>query len=431
MVTFNTSYKALVCIGTVFCLMLMPISSSAQEVESVSLEPAQAAAAVAGDPYTVDDVVVDVTADNAVQAREKAFEEAQVKAYKELAARFLTPEEMETYEAPDLNTISALVKDFEVTNEKLSAVRYKGTYKIRFTHFDGASSMPNAVGETDIQQVTLLNRQGDTLVIPFFEVNGQTYLWQDNPFLNAWVQANNNKAAGRAIIPVGDISDMNSISEGQVLNYDPAQLNAMRLRYQATDAIILIASPERMFDGTTNMTVSLYEAKPYGPTLSKQFSVRSYQGEVEQQFYNRVITQVALALEQDWKRPTAVATQPQPGFQPNPYQQPSLQQPSLQQAQIAAPKNNILAQLNFNSVREWVESKRKIENTAGVHSVEVKSLSPRTAMLAINFNGDIGSFQGALMQQGIGLNSPPPPQYPQGAGMQPPVYQLMPLTAYR
>ena len=77
MVTFNTSYKALVCIGTVFCLMLMPISSSAQEVEGTSLEPVQAGAAVTGDPYTVDDVVVDVTADNAVQAREKAFEEAK------------------------------------------------------------------------------------------------------------------------------------------------------------------------------------------------------------------------------------------------------------------------------------------------------------------------------------------------------------------
>jgi hypothetical protein len=414
MVTFNTSYKGLVCIGTVFCLMLMIISASAQEMENVSNDAVQTTVQAAGDPYTVDDVVVDVTAENAVQAREKAFEEAQIKAYKELAARFLTPEEMETYEAPDLQTVSALVKDFEVTNEKLSAVRYKGTYKIRFSHFKGSSAMLPSTEVGDIRQVTL-NRQGDILIIPFFEANGQTYLWQDNPFMNAWVQANNNKAAGRAIIPVGDLSDMTSITEDYGLNYDPAQINAMRLRYQAKDAVLLIASPEQMYDGTTNITVSMYEAKPYGPTLAKQFSIGSYQGEVAEQFYNRVITQVALALEQDWKRPTAVT---------------NYQQSPIVQDQPVGPTDNIIAQLNFNSVREWVESKRKIENARGVKSVEVKSLSPRTATLAINFNGGIENFQGALMQQGIGLNNPAP-QYPQNAGGQSAIYQLMPLTAYR
>ena len=102
---------------------VVPLAPTSVEVEL--LEPSERL-----DPYTVEGIEVDVTADNAVEARADAFEVAQIKGYEILAQRFLSAEEMKTFETPDVEAISSFVKDYEVTNEQLSAVRYKGIYKI-------------------------------------------------------------------------------------------------------------------------------------------------------------------------------------------------------------------------------------------------------------------------------------------------------------
>ena len=82
---------------------------------------------------------------------------------------------------------------------------------------------------------------------------------------------------------------------------------------------------------------------------------------------------------------------------------------------------NIIAQLNFASVRQWVDAKRSVEQTRGVTSVEVKSLSPRSATLSINFQGDIGSLRQSLQQVGLNLNDP---QTAYGQVNGSPIYQL-------
>ncbi len=442
---YKTSYKASLCIGTVFCLTffnsVLPPKAQAQEIVTApAYDPAAVTAAreEAKALYTVDNVIVDVTADNAVEAREKAFQEAQIKAYTELAGRFLSAEEMETFEAPSIEEVSMFVRNFEVTNEQLSAVRYKGNYKISFSNraFRGQrqqADMTNANGALDnpaLNQTasnTLsgapLSGAADILVIPFYEGERGAVLWRQNPFLEAWARAEQNRTSGRALLPVGDAQDMASIGgSGDALRYDPSALNNMRLRYQAREAALVVATPEPMSDGTTAMAVSVYEAKSFGPTLAKQFSVRSYPGEGQDQFFNRVIAQTSIALENNWQRPTLAREVPSTAPQMNAQQQNSTQTPALTGA-----VENIMAQLTFNNVREWVDTKRLIESTRGVQSVEVKSLSPQTATVAINFRGGLDGMRQSLQQQGIGLSS----SNMNGADGSMPIYQISPAAIYR
>lgn len=394
----NISYRHLRCHRTafyaaflVFFTLIMPLKALASS-------------------YTVENIEVDVTADNAVQAREKAFEEAQIKGYQMLAERFLSPEEMETFEAPDINTVSALVKDYEVTNEQLSAVRYKGVYKIRYS--DKAFGLgSNGQQMQDDGQL----RRGDVLVLPFYESGGRSFLWQVNPFLEAWVRARNSGQAGRAIIPVGDIDDITSISDDQARNYDPSRVNAMRLRYQAKDVALMIATPEDMGDGSTNITVSLYNVRPYGPELARQISVRGYPGEMPEQRYNRVVAEVSQVMNAGWKRETAIqetAAQTRPDY--------------VQQAPLTGPVNGLSAQINFSTVREWVEIKRSIERAYGVKSVQVESMSPRSAKVKVDYQGELDSLRQSLQRVGVGLNNPQTVYTQTGAG-QPPIYQLYAL----
>lgn len=345
--------------------------------------------------YTVENIDVDVTADNAVEARTKAFEEAQLKGYKMLAERFLTPEEMENFIVPDINKVASYVKDFEVTNEQLSAVRYKGSYKIRYSPQTFAQ---NISLEGNVEKTSAASSRGELLVIPFYEVGGQYTLWNNNPFMSAWIRARSNQGAGQAIIPIGDLNDISSVRDEQGLNYDPAKLNAMRLRYRAKGALVAIATPQIAADGKKNLMVSLYRSKSFGPELAHQISVREIPGEAEDQTYNRAVSEVIKTLRRPTLHPAATA--------------------AVTQAPLSGPVMATVAQLNFSSAKEWVETKRALERARGVQSVMVKSLSPRSATILINHQGDIQTLKQSLTIVGVGLNDSVPQN-----GM---IYQIYP-----
>ncbi len=371
--------------------------------------PLEGKAWAADTSYTVEDIEVDVTADNAVEAREKAFEEAQVKGYGMLAERFLSAEEMETFEAPDIDTVSALVQDYEVTNEQLSMVRYKGVYKIRYSarSFAGDNSAKEAGNDIDSPQEGLF-------VLPFYELGGRFVLWQSNPFMEALHRAKRNNELGRFIIPTGDAQDVAQIRDGAGVNYNPARLNAMRIRYRAKQAVVLIATPEIVYGGTENVLVRIYAVKPYGSELASQVSVIRHAGEMQDQFYNRIIMAVSEKMGAGWKRQTAVATNQ------------SSQTPSQQtQAPIvnSGAESAITASLKFSSVREWVETKNALERARGVKSIQVQSLFPRQAQISIRFYGDVQNLRNALLQVGVRMNDPMT-QFSQAGSGGKPVYQL-------
>ncbi len=108
------------------CLLTAP--AFAQDVPSEAL-PAHAppeASIVPDDPYTISDVVVDVTADNAVEARAQAFEKGAAEAVAKfliLQGSDLDPESVD----PD-----SLVRDFQVNEERFSRTRYTAVLTYRF-----------------------------------------------------------------------------------------------------------------------------------------------------------------------------------------------------------------------------------------------------------------------------------------------------------
>ena len=171
------SYKPSTASRTVFCTMffilLMAMTPSLSWAASV----------------TIDEIDVDVSASNAVEAREKAFEEAQVKGYAKLAAKMLTEEELQTFEAPDIAVVSRYVQDFEVSNERLSATRYAGTYKIRYDA-SGFNQKSNQGAHASGAAIT--SAKGSILILPFFEDAGYPMLWSTNPFMQAWLRARDN-----------------------------------------------------------------------------------------------------------------------------------------------------------------------------------------------------------------------------------------------
>jgi len=72
--------------------------------------------------FTIRGVEVDVTAGNALAAREQAFEQAQSMAFATLMQRLAEDEERAEFETPDPISLAAMIRDYEVTSEKLRSV---------------------------------------------------------------------------------------------------------------------------------------------------------------------------------------------------------------------------------------------------------------------------------------------------------------------
>ena len=319
--------------------------------------------------FTIEDVKVDVTAENALKARELAFEQAQSLAFEELVTRMLPEGQGAAFENTPVSTISMLVKDYEVSDEKLSSKRYTGTYKFRFQ--DRAIKQFFAKSGTQYTDV----RSQPMLVLPFLETAQGTTLWNQNPWMEAWA-ANSSLLKGIVplLVPLGDLDDVSSIGDDEALTYNRTDLQALVNRYGASEAVIAIAKPEG-----TALSIQLYRTDRVRPEYVHQILERALPGQSQSQIYQRAVISVKSALAQDWKTKTVVD---------------------------AREKNTTQARVAFTSLQEWSNIQRSLQRVSGISDVALKALSPREAYITMTHEGSVERLQIALNQRGLYLGTP-------------------------
>lgn len=350
-------------------------------------------AGAADDLYKVEGVVVDVTADSALAARDEAFEKAQVDAFTTLAGRMLPESALESFKAPDAATVSAMVQDYEVTAEKLSSVRYIGTYTITFR--------PAAVERyLNVQGQSYTNVVSAPLVIlPFYQVSGKNFLW--SPY-NIWMQAWNRAPASGApvpvIVPIGDLEDVSDIGDDDVFGYNPDKLAALLKRYDAGDAVLAVAMPDGNLlkagksDSAANgsVTISLYRTDRGSPEHVREMVVQGQPGDTMSKLLDRGVLETQAALRQNWKDKTVVAASTQ----------------TTPAAVTAQGANTIVARVKISSLEEWASAQKALGRVGAVTNMQLKSLSPREALVELSFRGDEEMLRAALAQSGIALGFP-------------------------
>lgn len=335
-----------------------------------TLIPATAMAQSANPLFTVENVTVDVTDENALKAREKAFSEAQVKAFQELSSRMLS--EAQSVEVPSVMVISTMIQDYEVSDEKLSSKRYIGTYKFRFKdravkqYFSGQGAQ-----YTDVASRPML-------VLPFFETGQGTALWSgENPWLKAWSSASNlSSGLVPLLVPLGDLSDVSDIGDDEALTYSRRNLQNLVERYGASEAVIAIAKPEG-----TGLNIQIYRTDRAQPEYVQQVMERALPNQPQDQIYTRAVQSVKQALSKDWKKKTVVD---------------------------AAQRGSIQVHLTFSSLQEWSNLQRALKRVYGITNTELKALSPREAYVEIVYEGTFDRLKLALQQADLYLGTPVP-----------------------
>lgn len=348
------------------------------------------------DLYTVEGVKVDVTADSALTARDQAFDKAQIDAFTVLAGRMLSESELAAFKPPDAATVSPMVQDYEVTSEKLSSVRYIGTYTFTF-RAQAVERYLNVQGQsyTNVASAPLV-------ILPFYQTGGRTYLW--SPY-NSWMRAwNRNSGSGNTLVPIivpmGDLEDVSDIGDDDVFSYNPSKLSSLLKRYDAGDAVIAVATPgtsiakaQESDPANGSVTVSLYRTDRGQPEHVREMVVESAPGDTLAKLLDRAAADVETALKQNWKEKTVVAS---------PIEVPGEIQ------------NAVIARVKISSLEEWANAQRSLARVNAITHTALKSLTPREALVEISFRGDEQMLRQALAQAGMDLS------HPQFAGYQSP-----------
>lgn len=339
--------------------------------------------------FTITDITVDVTAENAIKAREKAFEQAQTEAFKALAARVMPEADAATYTPPPVSQISGMIADFEVTKEQLSSTRYVGTYTFRFNDADVKSHF----GTQNVTYSDVASRP--VLILPFMSKGGRNHLW--SPF-NLWMKAWNgakdlDKGLVPLVLPLGDLEDVADISDNEALEYDATKLARLTKRYETGEAVMVIAKPdaslsvaEKLEDPAQGtLQIQLYRTDRAMPEFTKELSITAGTGETMGVFLNKAVNSVKTALQQDWKAKTATKT---------------------------SETMHVNARVPFSSLGQWTNTKRALDRVYGLENLKVTTITPQGARIGFSFRGDESRLKTSMGQAGLVLTGGTPSPVP-------------------
>lgn len=331
--------------------------------------------------FTITDVRVEVTAENAVAAREKAFAQAQADAFKKLAERMLPEDSLAKFAPPAADRLPSFINDFEITDERVSAVQYIGTYTFRFR----PDAVRGFLGQENLSYADVPSRA--LLALPFYQWGSRTVLWgTDNPWLAAWSSHGRGEGLVPVVAPLGDAQDMADIGDGDALTYDPAALQTMLARYAAGEAAVMIAAPVWRDPGASaaggvpgELDIALYRTDQTPPVFVGNLKVESVPGEEAAAFYARAVTRARQALQSDWKNRVQAAP---------------------------AERNSIRARARFAAMQDWMAVQRALRAAPGVDGFKVLSLRAGEAQVQIDFTGSEDRLRLALAQADLTLSAP-------------------------
>lgn len=337
--------------------------------------------------FVVEGVKVDVTAGNSVAAQNKAFDEAQNRAFSILAQRMVVEAQAASVSTPNALTISSLVKDYEVTDEQLSAVRYVGTYTFRFREAAVSKFF-------SVSGVTFTNVGSKTLLIlPVFQRDGRNMIWSEgNLWMTSWSNATLSSGLVPVEVPIGDLMDIADIDEDQALSYERRKLDRMLGRYDAAEAAIMIAVPDKTLSDIRNagqkavgrLRISIYRTDRASAEHVQDIFLVADGQETLKGIYDRGVLNAYTALQKDWKRKTLA---------------------SAAQSQV------FHIRVPFANIKQWVQVRQALTKISGLNDLSVLSMKKVEARLSFKYRGDIKHLRDGLSRSNMSLGQ----GYPNGS----------------
>ena len=185
--------------------------------------------------YTVAGVDVDVTASDAVQARQQGIAEARRKAAKMLVDRVVAPEDRARVAIPADASLEGMVRGIEFVRERSAPGRYIATLNVVFQ----PDSVKAWLGGAGVRIAETVSRPA--LVIPLWKGPAGVEPLDDR---NAWREAWRTLDTAGSAVPVtvlrGDQLDQNAVTVEELYVGDVSALARLNERYRAPTIIVAV-----------------------------------------------------------------------------------------------------------------------------------------------------------------------------------------------
>ena len=331
-----------------------------------------AASAEHTDVYLVTDVLVDITAATAADARQKAIELGHRKASDRLIKRLVPVGERNSVPEIDQSELNLLIQSYSVDEERRSAIRYIGTLRFQFRRSEVRRFLRVlGVGFAETMSKPLL-------IIPVFASSGVTLLWDNpNPWLAAWRGIPVSDGLVPMRLPIGSLLDIRDLSARQAVSGDLNQLKLVANRYSSEKVIVVNASLNIDFStGTRSISTSLRYFGDLYPQAPSEFIFALRDNETIEDATRRVAQSLAEIIEEKWKRENLIRFNK---------------------------LSELKTKVSFNTLPDWVNIRARLRRIALLNAAQIISISRRHIFLNIVFYGDAHQLCVALAQQDLSL----------------------------
>jgi hypothetical protein len=320
--------------------------------------------------FEVRDIAVDVTAASTNAARGKAHALGERMAFNRLLNRLTMRIDQSRLPDFDAADIAAFVQDFEVAEEKASAVRYLARLNYRFKadevrRFLIDQAIPFA--ETPSKPV---------LVLPVYQAAGILLLWDEpNPWRDAWGEREKMLSLVPTILPKGDLADIATIGPEQAINGDDARLSAIAGRYDAGDTVVAQAI---LIQDRGRPDLEVYLTR-YGTEQVEQTVVKSFasgDGESLPQLLGRAAAELTRQIEDNWKRDNL-----------------------LQFGRRAV----VAVKIRIDGLQDWLKISKRLSDVAVIRRTDLIILSLDEVRVNLHYLGEPEQLSLALKQADLSI----------------------------
>lgn len=349
----------------------LPARISFALVLAVGLALTARPAVAQSDAFTVFDIAVDATADDAASAREAALAQGHVDAMRVLVARLVPAADILDLPPLEPQKIVEMVQDFSVAEERTSNVRYLAELTFRFNPdsvraYLRANSVPFAETRSD-----------PVLVLPIYGAAGSERLWRaPNPWRHIWSTRNLTAELVPMILPLGDLDDLSAVTASAALDGDPAGLETISRRYGADE--VLVSQLVLRGDPASGNARARVNTERYSAIESTRFRMDFNQNPRESRnaFLARAVAGVVERVQSSWKSANLLRF---------------------------GDESKLMATVRVGSLDDWLEVQRRLEGIPLVVRSKLAYLTRNAVDVEITYLGDEDQLARTLAQSNLVL----------------------------
>ena len=325
------------------------------------------------DIFTAVNLPVDVTAESALEAREKALQDGQRMALRRVLTRITLRTDHSSLPEPDDKAIEQMVATVAVANEKTSTVRYLAKVTVRFHR----SAVRQLLLDAGIRFSE--TRAKPILVLPVLEKGAALSLFENsNIWRNAWAGLDLAQDALMPLrLPLGDLMDITTITAQAALAGRDDLLKVIAHRYEVNNILVAhaVLNIDLRAGGLTRVAVNLLRFGPGG----KSFEVLDYTvrvGNDLEEAVGRLALLVAMDQQEQWKRRTQLSF---------------------------GEEISLSALVPLSDLSDWLTVRKRLAASAMVSGYQLQGISLQDAQVVIDYLGDADSLAISLAQRDLKL----------------------------